>query len=99
MQYPISNYSSDLLDVSDLYDPRFSLSDKELLAELLDWGSPMLEGSSFESLETDGFVRVNIPAKEDCAPHAAGGFPTPSGKCEFRSSMGEKSGFISPVAR
>ena len=80
-------------------DPRFTSSDKALLAEALDWDSPMLEGRSFASLEKDGFIRVNVPAKDEYAPHAAGNFPTPSGKCEFRSLLAEHSGFVAPVLR
>jgi len=80
-------------------DPRFTLSDIELLKQSLDWKAPMLEGKSFEMLEKDGFIRVNVPTKDDYAPHAEGGFPTPSGKCEFCSPLGEKGGFVAPPLR
>jgi len=36
----------------------------------------------FEALETQGFATLPLPE----APFAAGGFPTPSGKCEFFSA-------------
>lgn len=80
-------------------DPRFTLSDKELLRESLDWDSPMLEGKSFDMLENDGFIRVNVPPKDVYAPHAEGNFPTPSGKCDFCSRLGQDSGFIVPPLR
>ena len=37
-----------------------------------------------KALKRDGWRRLNVPA--DYAPFAHGNFPTPSGKCEFRSA-------------
>jgi anaerobic selenocysteine-containing dehydrogenase len=80
-------------------DRRFTASDMELLSESLDWDSPMLAGSSFDTLLENGFIRVSTPAKDEYAPHADGNFPTPSGKCEFRSAMAEQAGFVAPLLR
>jgi len=80
-------------------EPRFTLSDKELLAKSLDWDAPMLAGKSFDMLERDGFFRINVPAKDVYAPHAEGNFPTPSGKCEFCSPLGQDGGFVAPPLR
>jgi anaerobic selenocysteine-containing dehydrogenase len=40
---------------------------------------------SWEKLKADGHARLNLPRGQ--APFADGGFPTPSGKCEFYSQM------------
>ena len=80
-------------------DPGFTSSDKALLAEALDWDSPMLEGRSFASLEKDGFIRVNVPAKDEYAPHAAGIFRPLRANVKFRSLLAEHSGFVAPVLR
>ncbi|MDE0206496.1 MAG: molybdopterin oxidoreductase family protein, partial [Candidatus Tectomicrobia bacterium] len=42
---------------------------------------PYLEGVTFERLWQHGWAPLNLPA--DWRPFADGGFPTPSGKCEF----------------
>ena len=80
-------------------DARFTQSDMEILAESLDWTSPMLQHTSFAELQQHGFVRVNVPDKDHYAPHREGGFPTPSGKCEFRSELGADTGFVGSVLR
>lgn len=66
-----------------LDDPRLKASDAELARQALDWKSPVLAGISFERLEAEGSVRLNVPVA--WAPFAQGGFPTPSGKCELYS--------------
>ena len=44
---------------------------------------PTLEGLTFDELRARGWQRLNIP--RPYLPFAHGGFPTPSGKCEFYS--------------
>jgi len=44
----------------------------------------------WEKLKASGWERLAVPQR--FAPFAAGGFPTPSGKCEFRSEWLEKQG-------
>jgi anaerobic selenocysteine-containing dehydrogenase len=69
----------------------FEASDEQLAAEALRPGpSPKghpnpraFDGISLERLQREGPVRLNLP--RDYAPFAAGGFPTPSGKCELYS--------------
>ena len=81
-------------------DPFFRLSDEELLAQAFDWSSPMLEGITLDSLRETGWARLNLPSRDEYAPHAEGGFPTPSGKVEFRSSVLEQAGnFVVPLFR
>ncbi|MEE2983434.1 MAG: molybdopterin-dependent oxidoreductase [Pseudomonadota bacterium] len=79
----------------DFDDPHFEKSDDRLLAEAFDWDHPWLAGKNYDQLKREGFVRVEAPA----IPHAEGLFPTPSGKCEFRSELGLVGGFIGPPMR
>ena len=64
-------------------DPCFSDSDDDLCRQALDWNDPRLAGLSWEKLKADGHARLRLPRGH--APFADGGFPTPSGKCEFYS--------------
>ncbi|MCC6417528.1 MAG: molybdopterin oxidoreductase family protein [Gemmataceae bacterium] len=69
----------------------FNASDEELAAEaLVPGGGPgafpprrAFDGITLDRLRREGPVRLNLPA--GYAPFAAGGFATPSGKCELRS--------------
>src|SRR4029077_16914290 len=58
-----------------------SESDEEMARHALKWDHPHLSGISFERLEREGSVRLNVA--DPYAPFAQGGFPTPSGKCEL----------------
>ena len=49
-----------------------------------------LKGIGWDRLKQDGWQRLELP--ERFAPFAQGGFPTPSGKCEFYSASLEKQG-------
>jgi len=51
-------------------------------------GAPALDGITWDSLKARGWQRLNVPA----APFAKGGFPTPSGKCEFWSETAKAQG-------
>ncbi|MBV8743409.1 MAG: molybdopterin oxidoreductase family protein, partial [Xanthobacteraceae bacterium] len=46
-----------------------------------------------------GYMRLNVGLPDKRAPHAEGGFKTPSGKCEFKSSMAANGDFVVPVWR
>src|ERR671936_1966230 len=69
-------------------EPCFRDSDEEIcrtaLAGKADW----------QALKRDGWQRLAVPQR--FAPFAQGGFPTPSGKCEFYSAWLEKQG-IDPL--
>lgn len=83
-----------------LTDPCFTRTDEEMLAEAYDWTAPAMEGITLESLRTTGWARLTLPGPDEYAPHAEGGFPTPSGKTEFRSSIAEAVGnFVVPLFR
>jgi anaerobic selenocysteine-containing dehydrogenase len=62
----------------------FADSDEDLCRQAFDWNDPRLAGLSWEKLKADGHARLNLP--RGAAPFADGGFPTPSGKCEFYSA-------------
>src|SRR5256714_7197369 len=69
-------------------EPCFRDSDEDIcrtaLAGSADW----------EALKRDGWQRLALPERH--APFAQGGFPTPSGKCEFYSAWLERQG-IDPL--
>ena len=64
-------------------EENFLWSDSECLEHYVDWNSPACEGITLETLRKEGFARLNVGTKDNRAPHKAGNFPTPSGKCEF----------------
>jgi anaerobic selenocysteine-containing dehydrogenase len=64
-------------------EPCFRDSDEDLCRTALN-------GVSWEGLKRDGWRKLDVP--ERFAPFAQGGFPTPSGKCEFHSAWLEKQG-------
>jgi anaerobic selenocysteine-containing dehydrogenase len=63
-------------------DPAFDETDDELAAQAFDKKHERAVHFDWESLKQKGWQKLNMPA----APFAEGGFPTPSGKCEFYSS-------------
>jgi anaerobic selenocysteine-containing dehydrogenase len=72
------------LEEPSLYD-----SDEQLIRTLLGSGHPSLEGITYERLQAEGWVRLNYPMP--FVPFADG-FPTPSGKLEFRSERAAADG-------
>lgn len=74
-------------------------TDREMLIDFHDWDAPALDGITYETLEEVGWMRLNVGAPDTRAPHAEGNFPTPSGKCEFTSSLAEGGNFVVPVWR
>jgi anaerobic selenocysteine-containing dehydrogenase len=73
-----------------LEHPALRESDEQMARQAMDWSHPHLAGRSFEDLEREGSIRLSIP--DPYAPFAAGGFPTPSGKCELYSAGLEAQG-------
>jgi anaerobic selenocysteine-containing dehydrogenase len=80
-------------------DPQFSYTDEELAERSYDWTAPTLQGITLDRLKREGWARLNVPAPDQYAPHAAGGFPTPSGKVELKASMAAGGNFVLPVFR
>jgi anaerobic selenocysteine-containing dehydrogenase len=62
-------------------EPYLQESDESLIRAALSSDHPYLKGIIFERLAKDGWAPLNLA--RDPRPFAEGGFPTPSGKCEF----------------
>lgn len=80
-------------------DPFFSRSDDEMIAQSMDWANPVMEGITLDALKEKGFMRLQMPAAGEWAPHRDGNFPTPTGKCEFKSTLAEGGNFVVPLFR
>ena len=78
-------------------EPCFTRSDEDMLGEAFDWSAPAMQGITLDSLRETGWARLNLPGPDSYAPHAEGGFPTPSGRTEFRSSI--ENNFVVPLFR
>jgi len=63
----------------------FRDDDETMARAAFDWHAPRMRGITFESLAGRGFARLSVDRAY--APFANGAFPTPSGKCEFRSEV------------
>ncbi len=63
-------------------DPCFRETDEQLAAQAFDAKDVRAIGFDWDSLKRHGWKKLNMPD----APFAQGGFPTPSGKCEFYSA-------------
>jgi len=72
-------------------DPCFDDSDEEVCRQALRSTNARMTGIEWEKLKDEGWQRLNVP--ESFAPFAQGGFPTPSGKCEFYSETAAQLGF------
>ena len=71
-------------------DACFRDSDEDLCRQALRSANPRMQGIDWETLKARGWMRLAVP--ERFAPFAQGGFPTPSGKCEFYSETAMKMG-------
>ena len=73
-------------------EPCFAQSDEEILRQLVESQThPTFDGITWDALLDKGFVRLNLP--QPYLPFAQGGFPTPSGKCEFYSERMAQDGY------
>ncbi|HEX5092915.1 MAG TPA: molybdopterin oxidoreductase family protein [Burkholderiales bacterium] len=75
-------------------EPCFRDSDEDICRTALASRAPRMQGIDWDALKQKGWQRLNVPARY--APFAEGGFPTPSGKCEFYSAALEARG-IDPL--
>jgi anaerobic selenocysteine-containing dehydrogenase len=80
-------------------DDYWDLSDDEWLEKSYDWSAPSLQGITLDVLKKDGWKRLNVGLPHERAPHAEGNFKTPSGKCEFASSMAAGGNMVLDVWR
>jgi anaerobic selenocysteine-containing dehydrogenase len=72
----------------------FRDSDEDLCRTALGSANPRMQGIGWDAVKESGWQRLRVP--ERFAPFAEGGFPTPSGKCEFYSAWLEGQG-IDPL--
>ena len=70
-------------------DPLFKESDDDIAAQAFDATHPHARQFDWTQLKHDGWMKLDVPD----APFAHGGFPTPSGKCEFYSERMKSDGF------
>ena len=82
-------------------EPCFKDSDEDICRTALESDHQRMRGVEWEAVKDSGWQRLDVP--ERFAPFAEGNFPTPSGKCEFRSSLLESQGmdplpFFNPPA-
>lgn len=77
----------------------FQRDDAQILREAVDWDSPAMQGITLAQLQEHGYARLNVPPADVWAPHAQGGFPTPSGKVELMASMAAHGNFVLPTFR
>jgi len=75
-------------------DEEFSWSDSECLERFVDWDAPVCGGIDLTELRKSGFARLLVGDPNERAPHRDGNFPTPSGKCEFKSSIAAGGNFV-----
>lgn len=80
-------------------EERFKWSDSECLEHFVDWDSPACDGIDLDYLRKNGFAHLTIGTPDDRAPHKEGNFPTPSGKCEFKSETAANGNFVVPPFR
>jgi anaerobic selenocysteine-containing dehydrogenase len=80
-------------------DEYWSFSDDEMLMRCYDWTAPQMQGITLDLLKQKGYIRLNVGTPDKRAPHAEGNFKTPSGKCEFESSMAANGDFVVSVWR
>ncbi|MDE3150879.1 MAG: molybdopterin oxidoreductase family protein [Gemmatimonadota bacterium] len=80
---PNTQIFRDLAARMDLDHPSLRDDDVTLIRQALDAQGEKMRGVTFETLLARGWARLNVPTPY--LPFAEGGFPTPSGKCEFRS--------------
>ena len=66
----------------EIDEPALYESDEIIARAALRWDDASLRDASWEALEQQGWLKLAIAE----APFAEGGFPTPSGKCEFASA-------------
>lgn len=64
-----------------LTEPALFETDEEVAAAAFHWNDAALAGVDWPTLKRAGWAKLQVPD----APFAAGGFRTPSGKCEFYS--------------
>jgi len=76
-----SDVFRDLARRMGFIEPALQASDEQIARDAMDWDSAAAGPDAYQRMIRDGWIKMAHPA----APYAQGGFPTPSGKCEFYS--------------
>jgi len=71
-------------------EPCFRDSDDDIARAAFSASDSRMAGFDWDEVKREGFRRLAVP--ETYVPFARGGFPTPSGKCEFFSASAEAAG-------
>lgn len=88
-----------LAETMGFNEPEWRRTDEEMIRDFIDWSSPLMEGITLKRLKESGYMKAAVGDKDARAPHAEGNFPTPSGKCEFKSSEAVNGNFVPPPFR
>ena len=80
-------------------EERLHWSDAECLEHFIAWDAPACAGIDLALLRREGYARLALGSADERAPHRDGNFPTPSGKCEFKSSIAVHGNFVAPPFR
>jgi anaerobic selenocysteine-containing dehydrogenase len=80
-------------------EPYWQRTDEEMAQAAFDWNHPALAGIDLKLLRKQGYARLNVGSPETFVPHREGNFPTPSGKCEFKSSIAAGGNMVLPLLR
>ncbi|TAK50563.1 MAG: molybdopterin oxidoreductase family protein [Betaproteobacteria bacterium] len=72
-------------------EPCFRDPDEDICRAALRSAHPRMQGIGWDAVKESGWQRLRVD--ERFAPFAEGGFPTPSGKCEFYSAWLKEQGF------
>lgn len=80
-------------------EPEWDRTDEQMIMDFIDWDSPLMEGITLDYLKEHGWARLKVGKPAERAPHAEGNFKTPSGKCEFKSSIAAEGNFVTPLFR
>lgn len=80
-------------------DPYWAMTDEQMAEMAFDWTSPVLQGIDLAMLRAKGFARLSVGSPDDFVPHREGNFLTPSGKCEFKSSIAAGGNMVLPLFR
>ncbi|MCS7023376.1 MAG: molybdopterin-dependent oxidoreductase [Bryobacteraceae bacterium] len=76
-------------------EPCFEESEEQMIRALLASEHPFLAGITWERLERESFVRLNLaPPGQAFQPFASGGYGSPDGRCELQ---GEGLDYVPPV--
>lgn len=83
-----------LAETMGFNEPEWKRTDEEMIRDFIDWDSPLMAGITLDELKLKGYMKTAVGDKDSHAPHAEGKFPTPSGKCEFKSSLAAAGNFV-----